>query len=361
MKAICPISGIKYTVTSPIRGMTVAPHPMLAGNIPVVNLIAWFMDDWAKGDLPKEQSHLFGLALLQKLPVHSIAFAPLEESNLVTLERVWLANIEKLAKVAVKLEGRNREFRRLSRFVVSADTIGNLGDWIADLSTELSITSAPISEKAKELNRGAYKAIVDSSSASVAKLLEPEQVEALIVRALADSPLSSSEVKSLPVVMADWAAKVTEFPNNVASRWKRILEIVFHGDYINQILMSDVNLVQIKAMEEHILLNTPTAAVGTSHSRLLMARIAEVIPVIEDFNPTIVSKRKGSGDNLIDALMGGDGTCGVGVGNGAKETSPTKSSVNSSEISPNKPMTLAERLALRLANAKKGPVSAEDL
>lgn len=333
MKVNCPISGISYIIPSPVRGTSVSIHPMLSKSITVSDLVTWYVPDWAQGKLPMEQTHLLGLAMLQKLPVESIAFAPLQEEELERLDKLWCGNMEKLAKLAARLEGRNREFRRLPRFVMSAATASNLPDWLGYLETELCITSAPISDKAKELNKQNYKALVESSSATVSMMLEPEQVDSMVIRALNESLLTASETKALPVVIADWANKVTEFPRNLAPKWQRIVQIIFHGDYINQILMSDITLDQIKAVEEHLVLNTPSSAVGTSHSSLLMKRIGEVIPVIEDFNPGKAYNRKGSGDAVVGALFGDDDMPVV--------KRPAVASTGAK-------MTLAEKLAARL-------------
>ncbi|MNT87241.1 hypothetical protein D3C72_2276310 [compost metagenome] len=71
--------------------------------------------------------------------------------------------------------------------------------------------------------------------------------------------------------------------------------------------MSDVTVDMVQALEEHLILETPEHAVGTAHSSLLMKRIGEVIPVLQDFNPVISRRRKVDEDSLIDALMGTSG------------------------------------------------------
>ena len=348
MKVTCPISGIHYSVTMPVRGTSVAVHPMLSSSVRVVNLVDWYLKDWTTGELSPEVVHLLGIAFVQKLPIESIAFAPLGERELEVLGKTWASNMERAAKLAAKLESRGRQFRRLQRFVLNAETAHCLGEWLKDLEVAVSLSSEPISEKAKELNRAAYKTLVDSSSSTVARLLEPEQVENMILRSLNDSPLTGSEVKALPVVLADWANKVTSFPSNQATRYQRIIQTIFDGDYINKILMSDITVIQIRALEEHLVLNTPSQAVGTSHSRLLMDRLHKVIPVIEDFSPELVSRRKGAGeDSLLGALMGD--TEGSSVLVPSKSQSPAVSGSAAQSKSTGKPMTLAEKLAARIA------------
>lgn len=345
MKVNCNVSGVTYTLPSPAMGTSVSTHPMLSASIRTINLVQWYVGDWAKGNLDDSHVHLLGLALASKLPVDSIAFPPMQERELEACAKVWHANIERMVRLAGKLESRGRKFRGLDTFRLGMDTIGNFPSWLSVLETCLSLSSEPISEKAKELNRASYKTLVETSAATVASLLEPEQVENMVLRALKSSPLSTSEGRALPVVLADWAAKVTSFPANVTTRWQKMIQVIFHTDYINQILMSDMSVLQIRALEEHLVLNTPIEAVGSSHSRLLMERLAAVIPVIEDFSPEIGGKRKSSVGNagVIDALLGSgevETKTSVVAGTGAVTGTGTGA----------KPMTLSERLALRLAN-----------
>lgn len=349
MKVTCPISGITYTVATPVKGHAVSIHPMLSG-LKVSDLATWYLKDWATGELTPEHTHLLGLALLQKLPIDTVAFPPLQIEELEVCCKVWHANMERLTRLAGKLERRDRKFRFLSQFRLGLDTIATLPAWLTDLHDQLSLSSEPISEKAKELNRASYKAVVETSASTVASLLEPEQVENMVVRALKNSPLSNSEGRALPVVLADWANKVSDFPGAVRTRWMKIIQVIFHQDYIGQILMSDIKLDQIRALEEHLRCNTPIEAVGTSHSSLLMLRIAAVIPVIEDFSPDIVTKRRvNAGNNgVIDALLGDSAGAGGRAGaiahNLAKPTMSTEPK-----------QTLAEKLAARMAGiAKKG-------
>lgn len=340
MKVICPTSGIQYSVATPVKGHAVSIHPILSGSIKTEDLSVWYVKDWATGELSPEHTHILGLALLQKLPVESIAFPPLSELEIPVVCKVWNANIERMVRLARKLEGRGRKFRGLSLFRLGLDTITALPSWLTDLEVSLSLASEPISEKAKELNRASYKAVVETSASTVASLLEPEQVDNMVLRALKSSPLSTSEGRALPVVLADWANKVTDFPGAVKTSWMKIIQVIFHQDYISQILMTSIKLEQIRALEEHLVLNTPTEAVGTSHSTLLMKRIADVIPVIEDFSPQVVTKRRvNAGNNgVIDALLGVEGK--------VAETKPA--------ILAGPRMTLAEKLAARLAG-KGGP------
>src|SRR5690606_36595828 len=91
------------------------------------------------------------------------------------------------------------------------------------------------------------------------------------------------------------------------------------------------------------LLNTPAEAVGTSHSTLIMRRLGEVIPVLEDFNPVISKRRKVDEAELTAALFGDDDKSAGGIGIGIGANADSKPSAPAT-----KPMSLAKRLAARL-------------
>lgn len=303
MKVTCPISGIVSVLTNPIRGHAIHPHAMLSSSIKCANLADWYLESWAKGDLPETETHLLGCAYMLKLPIESMNLPAMDSTSLAKWDKFWSANLEKLAKLASKLENRDRSFKHLPRLAVTMDTISALPEWLKDLETEMSIASAPISDKARELNRTSYKAGVEGA-ANPSKYLAEDQIEQVVRRALNGSLLTNNEAKALPVILSDWALKVTEFPDATKMRWQRIVQLIFDADYINKILMSDIKLDQVKALEEHLLLNTPAHAVGTSHSSILMARLAMVIPVFEDFSPELSYRRKGNQAELLAALDG---------------------------------------------------------
>lgn len=330
MKVNCPISGISYILTSPVRGHAIHPHPMLSASIKCAQLADWYLADWTKGDLPATETHLLGIAYLAKLPVDSIHLTSVSDDALLSYDKFWTGSLEKLAKLALRLEGKNAQFKRLPKMVVTSETLQFVPDWLDLLAAEIGNAGMPVSEKAKELNRASYKADTSVSGRTISQYLDEEQIDTLVLRALRNSPLASSEQKALPVILADWASKVTEFPEHSRVRWHRIIQTIFASDYIDKILMSDIKLDQIKDLEEHMRLNTPVAAVGTSHSSLLMARFDTVIPVISDFSPAISGRKKMDEGLLSAALLGEDKPRAVSTG------------------SQPKGLTLAERLAARM-------------
>lgn len=341
MKVTCPISGIVTTLTTPIRGHAIHPHAMLSSSIKCAKLAEWYLEPWAKGDLPPVETHLLGCAYLLKLPLASIGIQPLDESSLAKWDKFWSGNLEKLAKLAIKLEGKEVNYKLLPKLTVNMDTISALPDWISELEFEMRNSSMPVSEKAKELNRASYKAGTEAAN-NPSRYLADDQIEQVVRRALNGSLLTGNESKALPVILSDWALKVTEFPEHTKMRWQKIIQVIFNTDYINQILMSDIKLEQVKALEEHLLLNTPSHAVGTSHSSILMDRLAKVIPVFEDFSPAISARKKGNADNVFEALGG----------QRVSEANGTLANSNSSEPK----MSLTDRLAARLAGIKGAKV-----
>lgn len=336
MKVTCPISGISYAISSPVRGHSIHPHPMLSSAIKVSQLNEWYLADWANGDLPPVETHLLGVAYLLKLPVESVSVSGAVSGTYDQLDVFWSASMERLAKLATRLDGKVATLRRLPRMVVTAETLRFLPDWLETLSSELGNASMPVSEKAKELNRASYKAGTEITARGISQYLGADEIDGIVLRALRESPLGKAEAKALPVIIADWACKVTEFPAHCNTRWQRIIQTIFDTDFVNKILMSDITLEQVKAIEEHMQLATPAHAVSTSHSSLLMARLATVIPVLEDFSPAISSRKKVNEAALNEALLG-TGPLANGATSGPKlaATGPK--------------MTLAERLALRLA------------
>lgn len=352
MKVTCPISGIQYSISQPVRGHAIAPHPMLAESIKVAQLAEWYVEDWVAGNLDEMLAHILGVALLAKLPVDSICLTGLTNADLPKLSKLWSGSIEKLLKLASRLEGRKSKISRLPSFTANLETISNMPEWLKELESELNYASQPISDKAKELNRQSYSVKVDTGASS-ARLLDGEEVENLVMRALRGSLLSTTEGRALPVVLSDWALRVTDFPQHSRIRWQKVIQTIFNVDYINMLLMDDVKLEQVKALEEHLMLNIPSFAVGSSHQALLMKRIAEVIPVLEDFSPAVSSRKKFDMGELLNALDGSsEATSGAKAPSGARATNGTKS------------QTLAEKLAARMlaASAKRTTViTAEDI
>lgn len=351
MKVICPISGITFAVQHPIRGSVSAVHPLLAAPVTAEKLTDWYLKDWAEGNLSATDTHLFGLALLQKLPVTEIKLPELNQETTEATEQFWAGNIEKIAGLAVRLDSRPSLKSKLPHIRVTQATFSAIPDWLKDVTNELNYRSLPISEKAKELNRESYKASTESSAVAATKLLEPDQIENLVLRALRGSPLTTGEGKALPVILSDWANKVAPFPQHTTIRWQRAIQTIFHTDYINQMLMSDVKLDTVKALEDHLMENSPTFAVGTTHHTILMQRLAAVIPVLEDFSPVVSARKKVSEDDLVAAL---DGTAVQ-----AKAPAPM---ISGQKAAPRPGfVSLADKLAARLAAAKNKQVSEGDL
>ena len=306
MKVTCPISGIKYMLSNPVRGHASHPHPMLSSTISLQQLTEWYYLDWATGDLPAVETHLLGCAMLVRLPIKSIGLPVMTDDKLEKWDKFWSANLEKLSRLAVRLDKKETRLSNLPQLVVDSESLALLPEWLKDLEAEINYHAAPVSEKAKELNRGSYKHIVESGASGAVKLLDADELDALILRAMRGSPLSGNEAKALPVIVSDWARKVTEFPEHSKMLYQRIIQTIFDKDAINLVLMSNIKLEQVKALQDHLLMNTPAHAVGTKHSTILMDKLAEFIPVFEMFSPTLTSRRNLDDSDMMSALDGGE-------------------------------------------------------
>lgn len=343
MKVTCPISGIKYTLAEPFRGHAIHPHPMLSSTISLAQLTEWYYLPWATGELPAVETHLLGCALLVRLPIKSIGLPVMTDEKLAKWDKFWAANLEKLSKLALRLDKKEIRLSSIPQLVVESETLVLLPEWLQDLEAALNYNSTPVSDKARELNRASYKKSVDSGAASAVKLLDPEELDGLMLRAMRGSPLSGNEARALPVIVSDWARKVTDFPEHSKMLFQRIIITIFDTDAINKVLMSNIKLEQIKALETHMQLNTPAHAVGTAHSRIIMEKLAEFIPVFEMFSPEISSRRNLDEGDLMAALDGG-------------ESAPRKVTAKVTEPRKVTGESLQAKLAARLAamSAKKG-------
>lgn len=346
MKVRCPVTGVLYEVALSIPAFAKHPHPIVSPTVSLDKLLTYFWADWQDGKLSAEETHLFGMGVLMKLPVGTIDMKDLTLAELIVLHAKWDAVMERLVGVARKLDSRAIKLRGVPSFSVNYDNLTNLKEWIITINDALLVASAPISEKAKELNRASYKVSTNEAGRASAAMLEPEQVDSLVTRALRGSPLNTSEQRALPVILADWAQRVTQFPPSNTMRYQKLIQQVFAVDFVNTLLMNSINIEMVKSLEEHMLLNTPSEAVGTAHSTLIMRRLSEAVSVLEDFSPAVTKRRVISDDDLLAALEGTD-----------TPTAPAKTTNNSAPK-----QSLAEKLAAKLAaRGKNATINVGDL
>ena len=311
MKVTCPISGLTYSVPSGFKGTHKHPHPLLSESTSVSYLISSYLEPWSEGLLGEEDTHLLGLAFLLKLPIATIPSLP--ATSCKTLAPFWAKYLERLAKLAARLDG--KDFKQLPKLAVTTETLSNLPHWIDTLYTEVSLAYSPISEEAKKRNNSRYRTASEDSGT-----YSPEEIDSIILRGLKKSPLSAKESRAFPKLIANWACNVGEFPTAfvtletgkklvIADLWKDIIEKAFSKEGTLDILGGDVTLADAEELLEYCYCEIPA---GSTHATCLFKKLEEVREILEEFRaggkPQVIKAEKfeGSEDDLLALLAGAD-------------------------------------------------------
>lgn len=282
MKLYCPRSAISYTCNVGYGHGTVI-HPTFA--IPIKALIKANLAPFVENKLTPEQIHLFGCALLAKLPV--IWEAPL---RLDQWADSWLGIIENLATVAMRYDDRNRE--NLPRFRITKETA----------------QPQPIRAYISEFNRAITS--LKESSAYESSFIK-DRAEEAILRILRLSLGNTRESNKLPTLISQWAATVGNFPRteipindsglrmSLREYWKGIIEQIFQAKSPLEVLGDNVELEDIKELLEHCEQNIE---VGTLHSLVLLKKLRTCAEVLQEFRPRKVVTRDSGGivSNLLE-------------------------------------------------------------
>lgn len=293
MKLTCPLSGISYH-TDLGYGRGAAPHPIFY--LPLKSLIAQHLNPFCDGKLDKIQLHLFGAALLHKLP--TIWDTPLDIDKCA---KVWPKTIEKLAAVCLRLD--DRKAKHLPEYHICKDT--------ADLYN-LKLYLESIDDVVAELDgSGTYKNTYLQRNA-----------EEVIVRMLRQTLNKAEKKHSLPKLIADWALEVGEFPaydvpilqDDGISTKKQPLCQFWHGLIIKAFTISDpvdmlstqVTAADIDELIEHCEHNIE---VGTVHSNALLGKLRTIREVLDEFRSPAPSRTINiaeRNESLAIALLGED-------------------------------------------------------
>lgn len=352
MKMKCPLSGVTYHSDDLLPGEVTHLHPMLSESISASYLTKTYLPMWAGDLLIPEQVHLLGIAYLLKLPLASIPSFPNVSHEV--FEPFWDKHMERLAKLACKLEG--KELIRLPRLRITPDTIDNLTHQLDDLWTETNILFSPMSEKAKKLNKLGYKNFLDSENEKVSTgLYDEDQINSIILRGMKGSPLSGKESKVFPDLVANWAARVGNFPLayvtlesgkkvTVCQVWKDIIISAFSKDGIYKVLEDNVTLADCEELLEYCYSEIP---VGTLHASQLFKKLETVKEVLEEFRVSATPKFEkpkfaGTETDLLSLLA-------------------DDSEVKEPPKPVDSPMSLSQRLAVRMNKVKKSNIESEDL
>jgi hypothetical protein len=284
VKLHCPKSGISYTCNIGY-GHGRVPHPIF--NLPVKSLIKGQLEPFMAGRLTLEESHLFGCALINKLPVMWETYLPLE-----LWQEDWGALVENLSVVALRYD--DRRVADLPKFRITKATndpaaikgyMRALNSAITDLRESAFIETSVIKDRAEE-------AILR------------------IVRNTLNKVASTRDKNKLPELMAAWAASVGKFPKTsvpidadgtqmpLHEYWKSIIVKLFSSDSPVALLSDTVQQEDIAELLEHC---EQTIEVGTLHSLLLLKKLRDAISVLEEFRPGKILVASG---DTIAALLG---------------------------------------------------------
>lgn len=271
MKLFCPKSGISYTCSSG-NGHGNIPHPTFG--LPIKSLVKANLGPFADGSLNPEQIHLFGCALLAKLPV--IWDTPLQSKVWIESE-AWNSIIQNLATLAMRYDDRNSE--KLPRFRITKETAN----------------PAAIKNYVWEMNKAITNLKEESAYEST---FIKDHAEAAILRILRLSMGDSRGKNKLPALISNWAASVGNFPrteipiNDMGLRmtlreyWKGIIHKMFSESSPIAILSDDVEVEDIMELLEHCEQNIE---VGTLHSLVLFKKLRETLEVFREFRPQKVT------------------------------------------------------------------------
>lgn len=310
MKLFCPFSGIRYSLDtfklSSFKEQKI-PHPFLS--FPLNTVLGTSLPAFANETIFGEDLHLFGTYLLLKLPIERWNFPLLEKAPLDYWIPFWLSNVEKLAGIVKRLDGKRP--KDLISFSVHTEEglapLSNLSDWIAEAHIALNAFHAPISEEARKRNKD-FRANLNETEFST-----EEQCNFIIEKILRGSISSSREKQKFPELIANWAARVGNFPNStfrtsngerktIRNFWKEIIQNAFDlgatGKGYSNILTSDITVDDLDELQEHCMESIPS---GTLHSRALWEELGKLKEVILEFkSPTK------SSDLSIEVLTSSD-------------------------------------------------------
>lgn len=361
MKVTCPISGIPYMVSLPIKGTSIHPHPILSQSISASQLSRTYLEAWSAGTLSTEEIHLLGVALVLKLPVEGTPEFP--KSPAECYLPFWSKYLERLAKLAIKLEG--KETTLLPKLRITPDSLPHLPHWIDTLHTEVSVLFSPISEEAKKRNRDSYRTfLISSDSASAKGTYDQADIDSIITRGLKGSLLKGKESKDFPHLMAVWASNVGQFPTayvtledgrklTIDKHWRDIIAKTFMKDGIYEVLGGDITLADVDELLEYCYDEIP---VGTLHASCLFKKLEEVREVLEEFRgggakPARQRFEKYKGDENELLLLLQDSPTESGSGSG--EARPIQKSPPA-QTSPSEPqLSITQKLAIKLAEHRK--------
>lgn len=289
MKLKCPLSGIQWNSEFfPESNSFEVPHPILS--LPAFKVIGRNLKLFSSAELSEEETHLFGTFLLSKLPIDSWGFPLLDAAPLSSYWiPFWLRHIETLSALVLRLEGKTP--KNLLSFAITEREapLSNLDEWIRSAHISISEFYSPITPEAQKRNKEFRANLGDEQFNTEEACLK------VIEKGLRGSLLSPREKDKFPELVANWAAKVGDFPNaffrneigtkqTVREFWKGIIRNAFNlgnaGKGYANILTGDVSLADLEELIEHCADNIPHS---TIQSKALYEQLGKLKEVIQEF------------------------------------------------------------------------------
>ncbi|MCY1413199.1 hypothetical protein D3C87_601150 [compost metagenome] len=290
MKATCPLSGLTFELPEiKFHKELSAPHPFLS--YPLNEVLGFMLPRFSKQELADYELHLLGTYLVYKLPVERWGHPLLSKESFSYWTSFWLANIQSLAATVKRLDGKKP--KDLPTFNVFSETgdkpLSNLPEWLKSANQCINDFYAPISDEAHKRNKEFRANLSEEQFSSEA------QCNAVIEKILRGSLSTPREKQKFPELIANWAAKVGDFPNSifrdskgerktVRNFWKEIIANAFDlgtsGKGYSNILTSDVTIADLEELQEHCQENIPC---GTLQSRALWEELDKLKEVIQEF------------------------------------------------------------------------------
>lgn len=283
MNVTCPKSGVRFWI--PHFNL---PHIYSAHDHPIFSLttdqLVGLFEHISDPEFGTVDQYLLGLALLSKLPSVWHVAADRERG-----ESLVLANLEKLARILIRIRSARLTDSLIPTIVINKDTrdLKNLPNWIE-----------------------AYEQAFSDATNNSAKFRKDKQVARLEVTldALIKKGFYRNQTR-ISGVVATWAAVTGDFPNPVKSLWQEMITMAFQDDFMSA-LGSKANLADYDELVEHCEDYIPH---GSTLANLLMRKIRDARDMVKEFEaPSKASQLRRLGNANLDDISGGSSSSHAG-------------------------------------------------
>jgi hypothetical protein len=365
MQVRCPISGVIYRIFDQTVIELTHPHPLLSTFADIKVLEEQVYPLFKAGNLSCDYLHLFGIALLQKLPLAGPV--SLASQNTYTFEDFWNKLIPKLMPLCRRLH--NKTFKDLPTINANLETLSYLPYWIDELHEALNYATLPISDEARRLNRESYKSSLLNESLDLSNVpvssWTKEEKDALILRGIRGSQLTAKESSAFPQLIADWADAETKFPvtavrlaegkrTTTKAVWQGLItRAVKAGSSYLDLVSSEFTLEDIQDLEAHLLAGLKSSSM---QSKFLFEKLAEATEILEEFSG--VPKVSSVKTKVVEAGQGSilDLSLDLELEESSELATKTKDTpkeiYNTNHQPGERTLSLKEMLAIKLAKAK---------